>query len=348
MKQMTIILSTLIMVLFIGCKPGSSGDSVIVFKQQKGDPIAEVGKTILTVEDMRADFLERQGTFRGAPNLNTEKARNDYIENQVLQEAMFQEALKLGYADRKDIMRNVKKIFVQTLVRDKLDTAQAQFEPTEAQMLEHFNKNANLYNRGEAIKVAYISIPFGSDQAKSKEIASAIHKDAMASVKNGNTREFARLAMRYATKISSTVKLSIETNETEYLEKEAFESKFGKVSFDSLKSQGDIGQVYPLVESDKAFIVMLKTGFRKALNESFAEAKSKIVKRMAYDNRNEFYKKFTEDLRKEYGIKIYKDKIAELSKGAQDKVAEKDQPAVKLQAPANLNAEEKAQDAPKE
>src|SRR5580704_10243787 len=86
--------------VMIGCTKGSrrqNGDVVVTFKQSKGEALAQVGKTTLTVEEMSADFMERQGQFKGAANLNTDKAREDYIENQVIQEAMFQEAVEQNY-----------------------------------------------------------------------------------------------------------------------------------------------------------------------------------------------------------------------------------------------------------
>jgi hypothetical protein len=276
---------------------------------------------------LKEDFLVRQGQFKGAPNLNTDKARNDYIENQVIQEAMFQEALKLGYAEQPDLKRNFKKLVVQKWSSDQLANAQKDFVPSEEQMQEHYNKNLNLYNRDEAAKVAYISIAFGEQKAKAKAIASEIHKDALATVKNANAKEFARLPIKQAAKGVDLAKIAIETNETDYLEKPAFESKFGPNVFDSIKNIENFGQISPLITTDKAFVIMMKTGFRKALNESLADAKPKIIKRLAYEGRSEFYKKLVEELRTKYKIKVFKEHLAELSKGATDKALVKEEGA---------------------
>jgi hypothetical protein len=302
-----------------GCNKGggAKGDTVIVFKAKDGQALAQVGKVTLTVDEMKTDFLERQGQFKGAPNLNTDKARNDYIENQVVQEAMFQEAIAEGYFDRPDVKRDLKKIVVQRLMRDKLESAQTGYEPSDAQIKEHYEKNANLYNREEAVKAAYLSVPFGSNKAKTKEIAVQLHNDAVSKVKNANTKAFSRLAMDYAPKLNGVSNVSIETNETDYLEKAAFDGKFGANAFDAAKAAPTIGQIAPLIVTDNAYIIMMKTGYRKNLNETLEEAKPKIVKRLSYENRGETYKKYLEELKKKYDIKVFKEHLAELSQGVQ-------------------------------
>jgi hypothetical protein len=315
----------MVMFLFVafGCKKGGSQDTVIVIKHHKGQPLAQIGKSTLTIEEMRNDFLDRQGQFRGAPNLNTEKARSDYVETQVMQEAMFLDAVEQNYFDRPDVKRDIKKIVVQKLMRDKLDKAQAEFVPTNEQIEEHYKKNPNFYNRDEAVKVAYISIPFGSDKVKTKELAMVIQKDAVETVKNAQDKAFSRLALKHASKAMETSKAPVETNETDYLDKLAFENKFGKNSFDSIKNIQTIGQISPLVTTDNAFVIMMKTGYRKALNESLEDARPKIVKRLSYESRGEFYKRYMDELRKKYNVKVFTEHFAELSKGATDNLAKR-------------------------
>ncbi len=311
--------------LLSGCnKSVKDGDIVIVLKQSDGETLAQVGKTKLTIEELRDLFLTQQGSFRGSPNLNTDKARNDFIEAQVLQKAMFIKAVELGYFDRPEVKRDIEKAVVQRLVRDKLEQAQKDFVPTDEQMREHYEKNKNFYNRPEAVKVAFISIPFGTNKAKSKELADLIYKDAVSNVKNSNTREFSRIAMKNAPKVAGLSNTSIETNETDYLDKEEFEKKFGANSFDGVKNQGNLGDIRPLHTTDSAYVIMMKTGARKELNETVEEAKPKIAKRLAYESRNEFYKNFTKALQDEYKITINKERLADLSKDDKPAVAKTD------------------------
>lgn len=310
----TLVAVTLVLIS-TACTKNSSGGVTVVFKPSKGEPLAQVGKTTLALEEMNEDFLARQGTFRGAPHLNTEKKRTEFVENEVIQEAMFQEALALDYFNNPEVRRNIKKIVVQKLMRDKLEQAQTQYVPTEQEIKEHYEKNPNLYNREEGAKVAYFAIPFGTNKTEAKKLADALQKDAHDTVKNANTKEFARLAIKHAQTAASKTNVSIETNETPFLERAGFEAKFGPV-FDLVKNMENIGQVAPVLTTDAGYFVIMKTGFRKALNETIEEAKPKIQKRIAFEQRGKVYENFVAELRKKYNVKIFQEKVAELGKNA--------------------------------
>jgi hypothetical protein len=167
----------------------NKGISVLIPAQQ-GEALAQVGNITLTLEGMSADFLDRQGRLKGAPHLNTKKRRTDYVENQVIQEAMFQEAIAQGYFSDPSVLRNVKKIVVQKLMRDKLESGQKAFVPTKSQMQEHYNKNLNLYKRDEAIKTSYLFVPYGANRKKSLERAGKLKTLAKRTVKRANNKSF--------------------------------------------------------------------------------------------------------------------------------------------------------------
>lgn len=75
MKRLAKLLSLSLMFTAMSCtQSGKSGADInLVMKNQKGTPLAQVGDTVLNLEELSKDFLDRQGTFRGAPHLNTEK-----------------------------------------------------------------------------------------------------------------------------------------------------------------------------------------------------------------------------------------------------------------------------------
>lgn len=287
-------------------------DISIVFKSSKGTPIAEVGNTVLTLEELSEDFLSRQGTFRGAPHLNTETKKIEYTKNAVHQRALFLEAIEEGLLNDVDVKRDIEKIVVQKLMRKMLNKAQDEYVATEEEMKEHYENNPNLYNRSEAVKVAYFAIPYQSNEKDAKKLAAELQKDAKETVKNANTKEFARLALKHAQKNMNSMKINFETNESSYLEKADFDNKFGKGSFELAKKMEKVGEVGPILSNGTNYFVIMKTGSRKALNESFADAKPKIQKRIAYEQRGKVYENFMNDIRKKYKINIHKDLVAKL------------------------------------
>src|SRR5580658_2050547 len=289
----------LLAVFVLGSCTSSKKDNSfsITFKSLEGEPLAQVGNLTFSVEELKEDFQERQGTFRGAANLNTDKARSDYLDTQVTQEAMFQKAVSMGLQNKLSVKRNIKKIIVEAFMREELDKAQTNFVASEEMIKEHYEKNPNLYNREEAIKVGYIAIPFEADQAKAKQAATMIHKKALATIKTGNAHAFAKVPMEMKDELGKMGISTVETNETDYLAQSEFDKKFGVGSFQSIKNSGEVGQVGNMAMVDNNYIITMKTGYRKALNESLEDAKEKITKRLSYEHRGDYYKKLTENLK---------------------------------------------------
>jgi len=298
-----------------GCtkKNANSGEIVITMKAEPGQPIAQVGDITLSLEEMRKNFLDTQGAFRNAPHLNTEKKRNEYVETQVTQLAMFLEAIKNGVLNDPKIKRDIQKLVVQYAMRNKLAEAQDSYVATEEEIKEYYEKNPIHFNRDEAMKVAYIAVPLGNDPKGAEKVAGILLKEANTKVKDANIKEFARLAINFAQSNAATSSGKLETNESEYLEKEAFETKFGKDSFALIKNLENVGQLGPMLKTQESYYIVMKTGQRKELHESLEESKPKIAKRIAFEKRGEVYEKYLSELRQKYDIKIFQERVAELS-----------------------------------
>lgn len=286
----------------------------INIKYKNGEEIAKVGDISLSLEELNEDFAARQGSFKGAAHLNTPQKKMDFVETQATQEAMFQEAIALGYFNDAGLLRDIKKLTIQKLMRDKLADSANVAPPTEEEMKKHYESNINLYSRKEAVKVSFLEIPFGTDKSRAKTLASNIYNDAKKTVKYGNAKELAGLASKHlqADKNSGMAQVSVQFSN--FLEEEAFNNKFGKDSFKGVNNLKDIGDIYPLQEGPNSFFVIMKTGARKELNESFADAQEKIKKRLAFENRNKNYENYVKTLHEKYRITIHKEKVSELGK----------------------------------
>lgn len=334
------------MLAALGCQKPKDG-IVINIKPSKGEPLAQVGDVILTVEEVRDDFLGRQGSFKGAAHLNTDKRRTDFVDNVVLQEAIFQESLKGGEVP-KEVINSFKKAAVQYWVREMMNKAQNEFAPSEQEMKDYYDKNSSFFKHEEAIKIAYLGVPVMNDMKKAKEIAQKLQTEASKNIKNMDTREFARLAMKYAQESQGPKgHFSIESNDSGFLEKEAFETKFGKGSYDAVKSMPMLGNVGPMLSTDTNFYVFMKTGERQKLEESFEEAKPKIVKRLAFEKRGKIYEDAMAQLKEKYKVKVYQDKIAEIGKdpNAPETATAQANGQAAPQDPASMAAAQAAQEA---
>lgn len=322
---------------YIGCtKSGQGGETVIKFTYPKGETLAEVGGTALSLEGFREDFLARQGTFKGAPHLNTDEKKKEFVNNEVLKEAMFQEAVKLGYFDDPALQRDIKKIVVQKLIQKTLETSQNEYKPAEAEMKAYYDSNQNLFSRKEALKVSYMYVPYGDNKAQAKKVADELYQDATKKALNGNTNEFVKLALKYMMPNAGN-NVKVESGHTDFQEQAAFDVKFGVGSFDKLKQTEQLGTISPVMPADQGYAIIMKNGYRKDVNETFEEAKEKIAKKLAFDNRGKIYEKYTEELKSKYAIKIHEDKIAKLSEGAEIKAQANNQATAPAGMPPVIN-----------
>ena len=311
-KQIALII---LAAFLIGCTNKNKTNEInLSMKYAPGTPLLHVGQITLSLEELRQDFLERQGSFRGAPDLNTVKKRQEYLDNYAIQLALFEEATKSpdNLLNDPGVRRNVQKLVVQELMRRKLSEAQNSYVASDEEIKDYYEKNPIHFNRDDALKVAFIAVPWGDNNQSAQKVAQILHSDAN-KIKDANIKEFARLAINYAQSSKSLSSGKLETNESEYLEKDAFEAKFGKDSFTKIKDLEKMGAVGPMLASNDSYYIVMKTGFRKKLNESLEEAKPKIQKRIAFEKRGEVYDKYLAEIRQKYNIKIEENLVAELS-----------------------------------
>ena len=212
------------------------------------------------------------------------------------------------------------------------------------EMKEYYDKNPSYFNHEEAIKIAFLSVPFSKekDKAKAREIAQKLQAEAAKTVKNSDTREFARLALRFA-QDKNYGSYRIEANETALLEKAECDTKFGAGSYDMVKGIESIGNIGPILSAENAFYVFMKTGQRQKLNESVEEAEEKIKRRLGFEKRGQIYENLQAEFRKKYQIKVFEDKLARLvpepgSAGTANASAAMpgNKPAVDVQKPAQI------------
>lgn len=305
----------------IGGADGKGGKIDVTINYKGGEPLAKIGGITLSVEALNEDFTGRQGTFKGASHLNTEQKKIEFVENQVVQEALFLEAVKEGYFNDLETIRDIKKILVQRLMRDKLNKEENTTPATQEEIKEYYDKNPNLFNRKEAVKVSFLEIPINNDKNKAQKLAQEIYKDAVKEVKNANNNMLSQVAMKHVRNSKDNM-TTVQVQMSNFLEKDAFEAKFGKDTFEMVKKIEEPGQFAPLSHNENSFFVIMKAGARKELNETLEEAKPKIEKRLGYENRSKNYEKYVKGLHEKYKITIDKEKIGQLGKIVSDAKAE--------------------------
>lgn len=308
-------LSVALLFMLVGCqKGGQSGNEIVLrLKHPDGQTLVKVGSLNLSDKYFAEDFVSRQGTFLGAPHLNSPEKRQEFVKNQAKQEALLLEALESGVLENDPaIIRDVKKTIVTAYLRGKLQKAQDGYTPTQEEIKTYYDNNQAQFNRGEAVRVTYMMVPYGDNKAKAKELVQKAEKEVRAKVTKGNTKQFSQIGMSLAT--SSAGKTTVENADSGLIEKEAFETKFGPNLFGKLADIEEIGTVTPSFETTNGYVIFMKTGGRKAMKETLEDASQKISRKLAFEKRGQIYEQQMTDLEKKYSIQIFDDKMEAFNK----------------------------------
>lgn len=322
-KPLAAVLSAAVLIFGVSCKKtGGGNETVIVIKHPEGETLAKVGNNTLSVKYFADDFISRQGTFLGAPHLNSEEKRKEFVDNQLVQEALFQEAIAEGFFNKTEVIRDVKKAIVQALVRTKLESAQTEYVPSADDIKKYYDTNIAQFKRGEAARATYMLVPFGNDRAKAKATAESMEKEARRVVIRGNTKQFSETAMKVASATPAIGQANIEVSDSGLIEQAAFDAKFGPNVFPKLLAMDEIGTIAPVIEASTGFLVAMKTGYRKAVEETLEEATPKITRKLAFEKRGELYEKYIADLKQKYKVEVMQDKMAAFTKEVDTAIAQ--------------------------
>lgn len=334
-KSYSLILASL---LVFGCNKSNDGNQLVLkIERLKGTPLVDVGNVTLSLEEIKEDFLSRQGSFRGADMLNTPEKKNEFAEQAAIKEAILQEALASDYVNKTvELRRDIKELIVQRYVRDRLQDEQAKFEATPEEIKKYYDDNKDLFSKKEAVKVTYMKVPYGTDKIKAKKLADDLKKEAVKTVTNANTTAFLKVAMKHMDPAHALKGgTRVEAAHTGFEEKNTLDEKFGNGAFDTALALSEIGHISNTFEGKDGWVVMMKTGYRKAVDETFEDAQEKIKKKLAFDNRGNLYKSFTDQIKKKYPVTIHENALALLSDGNTAKEAKLDPPQQAQAIPGN-------------
>lgn len=312
-------LSVALLFMLVGCqKGGQSGNEIVLrLKHPDGQTLVKVGSLSLSDKYFADDFISRQGTFLGAPHLNSPEKRQEFVKNQAKQEALLLEALESGILENEAaVTRDVKKTIVTAYLRNKLQKAQEGYTASAEEIKKYYEENPTQFNRGEAVRVSYLLVPYGDNKNKAKELVQKAEKEIKTKVSKGNTKQFSQIAMGLTTSVAG--RSTVETADSGLVEKESFETKFGPNLFSKLMEIQEIGAVTPFYEASNGYVIFMKTGGRKAIQESLEEASQKISRKLAFEKRGQIYEQQMADLEKKYGIQIFDDKMASFNKMIDD------------------------------
>jgi peptidyl-prolyl cis-trans isomerase C len=259
--------------------------------------LASIDGVPITVGEFQ-DRINKQSPFIRARYNSTEQ-KKEFLDSLVRFEVLALEAKAQGFDKDPDVIRTMKQVMIQKLMKDRMDKGITADDISEAEMLAAYEEGEAEFHKPEEVRVSAIII----DQ---KPKAASVAKDALGE-KGASNKGFRALVQEHSTDEESRVRggdLRYFSATNTELPKPVIEAAFG------LKKTGNV--VGPIDGGNGKFYILKQTGHRKAIDKSFDEVKRQIQNRLYRDKRTKAQSEFVADLRVKAKIETFDDALSKV------------------------------------
>jgi peptidyl-prolyl cis-trans isomerase C len=260
------------------------------------ETVAVIDGTPLTVAEVQ-DRINKQSPYVRARYTSLEQ-KKEFLDNMVRLEVLAAEARKRGYDKDAEVVRTMKQVMIQRLMKEEFDTRVKPDDVTEAEMKKFYDEHLSDYNKPEEVRVSAIIV---KDKAKAQKAAAEAKLPA-----NADAKMFRDLVTKY----SDDEETKSRGGDLRFFTADAttVPAPVAKASFE-LKNQGDVAGP---VETPSGFYIIKQAGVRKAISKSFDEVKRQIQNRLYRDKRQKAMQDFESDLKTKAKVELHPDVLAKV------------------------------------
>lgn len=314
--NMRIMLALLALPLLMSCSKFSSTPGVteatISFPSDPGTPIAKVGNHVITDESLK--IMLGRNPFLASRVSNSDEAKREFIETQVREEIILQEAIKRGYLNQPETQRKIRSFLVGRLIKEEMEPLAAKAKPTEEQMQTYYNEHPDEFHKVAQLRAGYVFIPFGNDQKLAKKTANEAYKKlaALRKTEKNAIRAFEKLIPQYPTTTAMTG-TDEKKRSSFYRTKEQTVQEFGQKASDALWAMGPDDELSQLVEGDNGYYIFYLFALKPALDQTFEQAKEILQSQVSIQNHKKAFAEHYDAIGKNHGVVIYEENLAKFS-----------------------------------
>ena len=245
-------------------------------------PLAKIDDVTITLGEFQ-ERINRQSPYIRARYTSLEQ-KKEFLDSLVRFEVLAKEAYRRGLDKDPEVVRTMKQVMIQKLMRDEFDAKVTAETVPEAEMKAYYDANLAEYVKPEEVRASAIIL---KNRAQADRVALEAKGDA------GKTNKgFRDLVMKYSADEDTKLRggdLRYFDTATKELPAPVVKGAFG------LLNTGDVSGV--LDAGNGNFYVLKQTGRRKSLTKSFDDAKPAIRNKLFRDNRLKAQKDFVDKLR---------------------------------------------------
>jgi peptidyl-prolyl cis-trans isomerase C len=306
----SVIVVALMSLFVVGAKPETDKKDDAKPSEAKGSedpgekarqalPAAHINDETVTVGFLeKAIQLQQVGMVHRQP-MNKEQAR-EFLDRMVDSILMADEAKRRSYDKNPEVMAITKNKLASLMHRHITDEV-GEPEPNDEDLRKYYDEHYDTYHKPEKVRARHILI---KDKAKAESLLKkALENDV-------KQQEFRKMAK--------------ETTEDEYTQKHG--GDLGFFSRPAERKEGDPevdkkiveaafkleknGDVYPkLVETDKGFHIVMRTGHRKKMDLSFEDSKDRIKLLVGREMKKTQVEEHINKLKERYPVEIFEENL---------------------------------------
>jgi peptidyl-prolyl cis-trans isomerase C len=297
---------------YLGCQRNSEDQAGSVDELAKKDPqpalppqnptelaqpLAKVDDVTITVGEFQ-ERINKQSPYIRARYTSLEQ-KKEFLDNLIRFEVLAKEALRRGFDKNPDVVRTMKQVMIQKLMKEEFETKLKPEDIPDAEMKAFYEAHKEEYNKAEEVRVSAIVL---KSAAQAKQVAKEAQGDA------GKTNKaFRELVSKYTTDEKS----KLRGGDLRYFAATTAEvpAPVVKAAF-ALAQTGDVAG--PIDAGNGTWYVIKQTGRRKAISKPFDSVKRQIQNRIYRDKRTTAQKDFIDGLRSKAQVKLFEDNLAKV------------------------------------
>lgn len=275
------------------CRQSSEAEASPTKTANKADlnaPVAIVGDTTITLGEFQ-DQINRQSPYVRA-RYTTIEQKKEFLNNLIRFEVLAKEARAKGYDKNPDVVRAMKQVMIQKLMKSKFEKTFSPEDVSDADIKRFYEANPEDFNKPEEVRVSAIVV---KGQRSANEVA-ALAKGPKGSTNNG----FRELVDLYSADEDTKLRggdLRYFASDNDEIPKAVRRAGFAMTSI------GDVSG--PIKVSKNLYYVIKQTGHRGAIKKELETVKRQIQNQLFRKKRSKAQKDFIEELRSKSDIKVF-------------------------------------------
>jgi peptidyl-prolyl cis-trans isomerase C len=260
-------------------------------------PLAKIDDVTITLGELQ-ERINRQSPYIRARYTSLEQ-KKEFLDSLIRFEVLAKEAARRGLDRDPEVVRTMKQVMIQKLMRDELDTKITADTISDAEMKAYYSANLSDYVKPEEVRVSAIIV---KNRAQAERVASEARGEA------GKTNKgFRDLVGRYSQDEDS----KLRGGDLRYLDATTKDvpAPVVKAAF-ALANTGDVSAAVDA--GNGTWYVLKQTGRRRAMTKAFEDAKPAIRNKLFRDKRVAAQKDFVDKLRATAKIEIDEANLAKV------------------------------------